>query len=317
MSDEVREVLLALRDLLHLPLLTLGKTEVTLWTLVYLAVLVTILLYVTGRLRRWIVERLLARTHLDMGVRQAAGSIVRYFTLLVGFVVVLQAAGVDLSALAILGGALGVGIGFGLQQITNNFVSGLIILFERPIKVGDRIELGSIVGDVVRISARATTVLTNDNIAVIVPNSEFVTSRVINWSYNNRDVRFEFPVGVAYRSDPELVRRILLEVAQAHRGVLRDPPPDVLLKSFGPSSLDFVLRVWTREYMPKAGVLRSDLNFAIGERFKEHGIEIPFPQQDIYIRSGKLELESRSRAQAGPERKGEGNSDGPDAERRD
>jgi len=154
--------------------------------------------------------------------------------------------------------------------------------------VGDRIEVGPVTGDVVNISLRATTVVTNDNIAVIVPNSEFVSSRVTNWSYTDRDVRFNFPVGVSYRSDPEVVRRLLLQVADQHAGVLKNPKPDALLQEFGDSALNFVLRVWTRQYSTTPGTLRSELNFMISKTFKEHGIEIPFPQRDIHIRSGAV-----------------------------
>ncbi|MEO8047103.1 MAG: mechanosensitive ion channel domain-containing protein [Nitrospirota bacterium] len=183
----------------------------------------------------------------------------------------------------------GVGVGFGLQNITNNFVSGFILLVERPIKVGDRIEVGPVTGDVVNISLRATTVVTNDNIAIIVPNSDFVSSRVTNWSYTDRDVRFNFPVGVSYRSDPEVVRQLLLQVADQHAGVLKKPQSDALLMEFGDSALNFVLRVWTRQYTTTPGVLRSELNFMISKTFKEHDIEIPFPQRDIHIRSGNVE----------------------------
>ncbi|MDH4186160.1 MAG: mechanosensitive ion channel [Nitrospira sp.] len=165
---------------------------------------------------------------------------------------------------------------------------------ERLIKVGDRIEVGDVHGDVVNISPRATTIVTNDNIAIIVPNADFISSKVVNWSYTNRDVRFNFPVGVSYRSDPEQVHRVLLEVARAHPGVLNDPAPTVLFHEFGDSSLSFILRVWTRDYATIPGVLRSNLNFAINRAFKEQGIEIPFPQRDLHIRSGTLAINPTS-----------------------
>jgi small-conductance mechanosensitive channel len=240
----------------------------------------------------WVVTRLLARSKIELGVRLAVGTIIRYLVIIVGMIVILQTLGIDLSALTILTGALGVGVGFGLQHITNNLVSGIILLFERPIKVGDRIEVGGVLGDVVRISPRATIIVTNDNITVIVPNSEFITGRVTNWSYIDRDVRFHIPVGVSYHSDPEEVRRLLLTVAGAHPGVLKQPEPDALFQEFGDSSLKFVLRVWTRDYITTQGVLRSELNFAISRMFKEHGIEIPFPQQDLHIRSGVLSIKT-------------------------
>jgi len=288
--EALQDFFVQLRAWLDIPLLPLGGTRFTLWMLLYLLVLIALLVYITGKLKAWMVERLLARTRIDIGVRQAVGSIFRYVIVAIGFMIILQTAGINLSALTVLAGALGIGVGFGLQNITNNFVSGLIILFERPIKVGDRIDVGNVTGDVVKISPRATTIVTNDNIAVIVPNSEFISSQVINWSYTNRDVRLNFPVGVAYQSDPELVRKALLEVAADHPGVLKERNADVLLQEFGDSSLNFILRVWTRNYATTPGVLRSELNYAICKKFKEHGIEIPFPQRDLHVRSGVVEV---------------------------
>ena len=176
------------------------------------------------------------------------------------------------------------GIGFGLQNITNNFVSGLIILIERPIKVGDRIEVADITGDVVNISMRATTVITNDNISIIVPNSEFVSSTVINWSHTDRNVRFNFDVGVSYKEDPARIKELLLRVAEDNEGVLKAPKPDVLFKEFADSALVFTLRVWTRTYIDRPGVLKSMLYYEIHSMFKQHGVEIPYPQRDVHIK---------------------------------
>jgi small-conductance mechanosensitive channel len=183
---------------------------------------------------------------------------------------------------------LGIGVGFGLQNIVNNFISGLIILLERPIKIGDRIEVGSIEGDVVKIGGRSTTVLTNDNISVIVPNSKFILENVVNWSHNERTVRFRIPVSVAYGSDIKLVEKSLLEVAKDNPDILDNPEPAVRFLEFGDSGLLFELRAWTMTLIHKKGKLISALNFAIYEKFKEHNIEIPFPQRDIHIRSGNI-----------------------------
>ncbi len=275
-----------IRSLLDIPLFTLGTTPFTLWSLLYLIVLLVLLVYLTAQLKNLIVNRILARRGIDVGIRQATGSIVRYIMIVIGVMIILETAGIDLSTITILAGAFGVGIGFGLQTITNNFVSGIIIHFERPIKVGDRIEVGQVIGDVVRISPRATTVVTNDNIAVIVPNSEFITSKVINWSYTGRDVRFSLPVGVSYEADPEFVRDLLVQVAESHPGVLKSPKPTVLFEGFGESSLNFSLQVWTREYTARPGMLCSELNYRISKKFREHAIEIPFPQREIRIRGG-------------------------------
>lgn len=280
------QILSRIKEVLATPLFSAGNAPITIWTLVSLVILTLLLFVVSGLLKQLLVTRLLSQSTVDLGVRIAIGSIVRYVVISIGLIVIFQSVGIDLSTLTIVAGALGVGIGFGLQNITNNLVSGLILLIERPIKVGDRIEVGSVTGDVVNISLRSTTVVTNDNIAIIVPNSEFVSNSVTNWSYTDRSVRFNFEVGVSYRSDPELVRRLLIQVAGQHPGVLKDPKADALLHDFGDSSLNFILRVWTRQYSTTPGVLRSELNFMIWNIFKEHGIEIPLPQRDIHIRSG-------------------------------
>ncbi|MGE0643197.1 MAG: mechanosensitive ion channel family protein [Nitrospira sp.] len=288
--NQISDLLEPLGDFTKIPLYSIGDTTITLGTMLYLTVLVVALFYITGKLKTWIVEGLLLRSQVELGVRHAVGNIVRMVFLGLGLIIILQTAGINLSSLTVLFGALGIGVGFGLQGVTNNFVSGIILLLERPIKVGDRIEVGNVNGDVINISPRATTIVTNDNIAIIVPNADFISSKVVNWSYTNRNVRFNFPVGVSYGSEPEQVRRVLLEVARAHHGVLNDPGPSVLFDSFGDSALNFVLRVWTRDFSTVPGVLRSELYFAISRAFKEQGIEIPFPQRDLHIKSGTLNV---------------------------
>jgi small-conductance mechanosensitive channel len=170
----------------------------------------------------------------------------------------------------------------------------VIILFERPIKVGDRVEVDDIVGRVDSISGRATTIITNDNIGVIVPNSDFINQRVINWSLNDQNVRLNFPVGVSYKEDPEVIRKLLLEVARENPGVLQHPKPDVLFDEYGDSSLDFMLRVWTNQFSDTPKVLKSELYYAIFEKFNEHGIEIPYPQRDVHLKSGFGQIENKS-----------------------
>jgi small-conductance mechanosensitive channel len=290
MWQGIKNIFFQLRDFLSVPITTVGKTEITLWTIVYFFFLTVILFYVTGKLRKWVVYRLLAKSKIDLGVRIATGTIIRYIILAIGLIIVLQTVGLDLSTLTILAGALGIGIGFGLQNITNNLVSGIIILFERPIKVGDRIEVGKIAGDVKRISMRSTTILTNDNISIIVPNSEFISSTVINWSHIDRNIRLNFPVDVSYDEDPQIVKKLLLEVATENSGVLKEPKSDVLFDKFGESSLVFNLRVWTRDFINRPGVLKSQLYYAIFDKFKEHGIKIPFPQRDIHFKSSDVPI---------------------------
>lgn len=269
---------------LSVPVFSLGKSTITLWTLSYLLLLIIVLYFITSKLSKLIVYKVLAKSKIELGVRIAVGTIIRYAILTIGFIVIVQTVGINLNSLTVLLGALGVGIGFGLQNITNNFVSGLIILFERPIKIGDRIEVGKVNGDVMSISMRATTVLTNDNISIIVPNSEFISSTVINWSHTDKTVRFSFPVGVSYKEDPENIRNILLTIAEANPDVLSEPKPAVLFKEYGDSSLMFNLSIWTNTYSDKPAVLKSQLYFEIFKKFKETGVEIPFPQRDLYIK---------------------------------
>lgn len=281
--ESLNHIVEQIRNFLEIPLVKLGSSHLTLWNLLYLVILVALLFIFSGKLRTWIVEQLLTKTRMETGARQAVGSIIRYSVLVVGFVIVLQTAGIDLTALNVLAGAVGIGVGFGLQNIVSNFISGLIILFERPIKVGDRIVVGNVEGDVIRISGRSTEVVTNDNISIIVPNSKFITENVINWSHTDRKVRFRIPVTVAYGSDVHLIDRLLLEVAAENPDVLKDPAPGVRLMEFGESGLCFELRAWSTSLIHRRGLLTSSLNFAIYRVFTEHGIEIPYPRRDIHI----------------------------------
>jgi small-conductance mechanosensitive channel len=278
------ELFQKIAEALRSPLFTMGDAAFTLWMLIYLILASVLLFFVSSAVKKIIIQRVLSKSRIELGVRVAVGSIVKYTLLVVGFIVIFQTAGINLSSITILFGALGIGIGFGLQNVTNNFVSGLIILFERPIKVGDRIEVANIAGDVVDISMRATTIVTNDNISIIVPNSQFISETVINWSHTDRNVRFNFPVGVSYKEDPETVRKILLEIASDNPGVLKNPKPDVLFSEYADSAMIFNLRVWTREYINRPGVLKSQLYYEVARRFREQGIEIPFPQRDVHIK---------------------------------
>ncbi|EON75020.1 Potassium efflux system KefA protein [Lunatimonas lonarensis] len=275
-----------LDQFLQISLIGLGDSKLTIGLLLWLIISVSVILLLAEFVRKFTVNRLLSRYTLDLGTRKAIGTIVKYALITIGFFTILQNSNVDLSALGILAGAVGVGIGFGLQNITNNFISGLIILFERPIKEGDRIEVNGVNGDVIKISARSTMVVTNDNITIIVPNSQFIDSSVINWSHNDRNIRFNIPVGVAYKEDPENIRKILLKAAEENPGVLDSPSPDVLFQGYGDSSIDFILRIWTSEYINRPQVLKSQLYYDIFRRFREAGVEIPFPQHDLHIRSG-------------------------------
>ncbi len=272
------------------PLFKLGETEISTGTILYMLLAFVILSFVSKKLKNLLVNKVFARVGMERGVRVSIGNLIRFFLMILGALIIIQSAGINLSALTVLFGALGVGIGFGLQTITDNFISGIIILFEKPIKVGDRIELDDVSGNVMNISIRATTILTNDNVSIIVPNSEFISGRVINWSHNDRNIRFRIPIGVSYNEDPKKIRKLLLEVADENEYVLREPKPAVFFDEFADSSLNFKLCVWTSEFTDRPAPFKSDLYFAIFEKFKEHDVEIPFPQRDLHLKTSPLEI---------------------------
>jgi len=267
-------------------LFKLGEASFSLGSLAYLIFSLVLLIYISGKIKQFLISKVFTRYSMNIGVSHSIATIIRYILVTIGFFVVFQASGIDLSTLGFLLGALGIGIGFGLQNITNNFVSGIVILFERPIKEGDRIEVGGTHGKVLKISARATTILTNDNIAIIVPNSEFISGRVINWSYNDDSVRFRVPVSVEYKSDVLKVKELLLEVAAENTNVLELPAPSVRLSQFGDNGIELVLLVWTSSLIHNQGRFKSDINFGIYKKLKEHKIRIPYPQRDLHLISG-------------------------------
>jgi small-conductance mechanosensitive channel len=280
-----------LQKILVYPLLKLGNTQLTFATFIEIFFWLALVLVLNWLLRQFIVQRLLKRTRFDSSLQYAINKIAGYIFVTLGFFIALEVNGVNLSSLAVIAGAIGVGVGFGLQNIINNFVSGLIILAERPISIGDRVEVGNVAGQVTKISLRSTVVVTNDNISIIVPNSDFISHAVTNWSYGDPRVRIRLPVGVAYGTDPEKLRRLLLEVAAEHPKVLREPAPELFFSGFGDSSLDFELAVWTAEMSSKPRRFRSELYYAIEKKLRENGIEIPFPQRDLHLRSGDFLLQ--------------------------
>ncbi|SRR6266511_2775363 len=276
------------RRILEYPLIRIGQSPLTLAAIATFILAVGLVFVLESLLRRYFLMKLLRRTHLQPSLQYAVSRITGYVFLAIGFYVALRIVNIDLSSLALVAGAIGVGLGFGLQNIISNFVSGLIILAERPIAIGDRVEVDGVDGQVTRISLRSTTIVTNDNISVIVPNTNFITNTVVNWSHGDPKVQIRLPVGVAYGTDTEKVRRVLLEVAAGHPKVLKDPTPTVYFVAFGDSALNFELGVWTAEMAVTPRRFRSELNFAIERALRENNIEIPFPQRDLRLRGGAL-----------------------------
>jgi len=263
-------------------------------TLVQIFLLVALLLgifWISARTKSFLFNRFLVNSGLDRSLQYAIAQIVSNIVLVVGVFIVLDNAGIHLGTLTVFAGAVGVGIGFGLQNIASNFISGLVILAERPITIGDRVEVAGVAGQVQQIRARSTVILTNDNITMIVPNTKFIDSPVTNWTYGDPRVRFRIPIGVAYGSDLEKVRNALLEVAREDSHVLPQPEPTVFLETFGGSSINLELVVWSKEMSYRPRRFRSDLNFAIAQKLREAGIEIPGPQRDLHFRDGVVRVE--------------------------
>ena len=234
--------------------------------------------------QKLLMDKVLEKRRVETGIRVSIARLVHYVLIFIGFVVALLALGFEFTKLTIILSALGVGIGFGLQGVVNNFVSGLILLFERPVRVGDYIEIGGKWAEIRNIGLRATTVQTFDQADVIIPNADLVTNQVTNWTLSNRLVRVAIPVGVAYGSDVPLVMKTLLACATASSKVAKTPEPQVLFLSFGESSLDFELRVWVPNAEQRLTV-KSELHQEIDRSFREAKIEIAFPQRDLHLRS--------------------------------
>ena len=230
------------------------------------------------------VRKVLSDKPLDRGVKDSIQRFTRYSVLIIGALVTLDTIGISISSLAAVGAVLMVGIGFGLQNITQNFISGLIILLERPIKVGDLVKVEGVSGKVIEIGARSTLIHTRDDVAIIVPNSQFISEQVVNESFSGENIRLHIKVGVSYSSDPELVKETLLLVAKEQPEVLDRPESQVFFKDFGDSSLDFELTVWVKDNW-RGDLILSDLRFRISKAFGEKNIEIPFPQRDVHLKN--------------------------------
>lgn len=273
---------------LNSPVIKLGESHYSAIELLLLIALTVGLWLAVSTFTRFFKFYVLSKTGADAGMQQVIATLTHYLLVFLGLIVLLQSSGLDLSAFAIFASVLGVGIGFGVQNIANNLISGLIITLERPIKEGDFVKVGELLGIVKSIGARSTIIQTLDKVAIIVPNSRFLENEVINWSHGDPVSRLRIPVGVAYGSNVEQVKRALLEAARSHPEVLNRPKPQVWFQEFGDSSLNFDLLVWTG--VPKKQfMVKSDLNYRIEACLRRYAIEVPFPQRDLNIRSPQLE----------------------------
>jgi small-conductance mechanosensitive channel len=274
-----------IRRVLQWPLFTIGKVPLTPLFLIKCTMFLILLSLFSRIVRKFLANKVLTHTSMDRGHQYAFVRASGYVIFTLGLITGLDTTGLDLRSLLVLGGALGVGIGFGLQNIVANFVAGIVILWEGPIKVGDFIDVGNTRGEVIRIGARGTWVRTYDNEVIIVPNSEFINSRVANWTANDRTIRMTIPLGVSYDSDLQMVHDVLLDIARQNEEVLVDPAPVVLVTGFGDNSVNISLRVSTTILTDRTGFLKSDLFMEIFRVFREKKIEMPFPQQDIRVRA--------------------------------
>lgn len=265
------------------PFVHIGQTPVTLGGLAGALLVILGALAVSWLLQRMLVERLARKFGLTSGMAYAFRRFFHYGILIAGVILAAQCVGLNFGSLALVFGFLGVGIGFGLQNVTSNFIAGLILLVERPVSVGDLVRVDDQVGRVTQINMRSTLILTMDRVSVVIPNSRFIESQVVNWSHTDPTVRVHCPVGVAYGSDLDQVRAVLHQVAAGREEVLKQPPPEVRFLAFGDSSLNLELLVWTKA-PEQQFKLQSDINFAVEAAFRDAGIQIPFPQRDLHLK---------------------------------
>lgn len=287
-------VILALYLLDILPLVTqtldsvafkLGDKRISALSVINFLLLVAFLFTLAMWFSSFIERRMQGSKYLSASMRVALGKIVKVFLIALSILVALDAVGLDLTALTVFGGALGVGLGFGLQRIASNFISGFLLLFDRSIKPGDVISIGNKFGWVHELRARYIVVRDRDGVDTLIPNENLITTDVINWSYGDRNVRLKIPVQISYADDPEKAMQLMVDAASQHPRVLQDPPPVGRLLEFGDNGIGIELRLWIND--PEEGVnnVRSDLNLAIWRAFKENNITIPFPQRDVYVKS--------------------------------
>jgi len=272
-----------LKNILQYDILEFDDVNISVYHIVLIVIIFFILLGLLRLIKRFL-KKAVKKGKVEAGSVYSIYQIVKYFIWVFYFIIALQTVGFNLTVLLAGSAALLVGLGLGIQQLFNDYASGIIMLFERNVKIGDIMELeDKTVGKVIFIGLRTSKIETRNNIVLIIPNHKFINEKIINWSHIEADTRFDLKVGVAYGSDVELVKEILLKVAVNHSAINKNPEPSVLFKDFGDSSLDFALMFWTKETW-RIEPIRSDLRFAIDKAFRENSVEIPFPQTDVHIK---------------------------------
>ena len=263
----------------------IGTNSVSLLSVINFIILSAILFTLAMWVSNYVERRVRSSKHLNASLQVGLAKFLKFFLIALAILIALDAVGIDLTALTVFGGALGVGLGFGLQRITSNFISGFILLFDRSIKPGDVISIGDKFGWVQELRARYIVVMDRDGVETLIPNENLVTSDVINWSYSNPNVRLKIPVAISYGDDPEQALALLNEAATHCDRVLMDPPPVARLMEFGDNGILLELRIWINDPQNGLSNVRSDLNLAIWRLFKQAGITIPFPQRDVYVKA--------------------------------
>lgn len=278
------EIILQINDFLRYPFLKIHNVEISIWSLIIFFLIIYVSKFFAKKTSYLITLNFLGKEQFALGKKDAIAKIITYSIYIFGLIIALQTIGIDLSALLAGGAILAVGIGFGVQNLVNNFISGILILFEQPIKKDDFVEVDGVLGIIDEISIRSTTIKTLNDITIIMPNSKFITEKVVNWTHRENTARISVKVGIAYSSDIELVQKLLIEIAKKEPMVLKNPEPFVSFNEFGDSSLNFELFVWINKPTSHR-IIKSNLNFAIYQTFKNNNVEIPFPQRDIHIKT--------------------------------
>lgn len=262
-----------------------GDLDLSVLALVQALLYLAVLLWVASLLSQFVEDRLAKATSLTPSVAVLTGKLFRIFLFVAAFFFAISSVGIDLTVFAVFGGALGVGLGFGLQKVVSNFVSGIILLLDKSIKPGDVISVGDTYGWVKSLNARYVSLDTRDGIEHLIPNEDLIVQRVENWSYSNSRIRLRVPVGIHYKSDVRLAIEQCIEAAASNPRVLTDPPPQCLLRGFGDSSVDLEIRMWVNDPQNGLSNVKSQVLLEVWDRFHQHGIEIPYPQRDVHIKS--------------------------------